>query len=463
MVRIAPVALQDNPRLLWLDPRDLDIREGDTVIVHTEKGLDFGVSKDIIEVGEDQVKRLRSRLRPVERIADDRDLARIRDLRQKGRDALPRFKQLAAETNEDMHPVMVEYLFDGDRAIFFFEAEERVDFRDLVRKLANEFHVRVDMRQVGVRDEARLVGGLGHCGQELCCRRLGGDFNPVSIRMAKEQDLSLNPQKISGVCGRLMCCLRYEYDAYKDFHSRAPKQNGRIETPHGTAKVVSLDVPREQVTVRVERGDKNVTFPLSAMDPVPEDAENKRPTSIGEAFDEYANPDPFGASVAFGAFDTAGFTRESKLGTAQAHHNPASKRNGVDAGGSSSEHRKPRRRRGNGGKPADQARQQHSGRKGKPQGGDSAQPGKDQPSHRRRCRRPAAIQQGQAPQGAPRQPRQDKPKGQQPAGRPRPGQKSSGLSHGQKPSSHAEGAPAGVRRKRRRSHHTGTTTGSEGE
>ena len=132
---------------------------------------------------------------------------------------------MAAEASADMHPVSVEFLLDGDKAVFYFEAEERVDFRDLVRKLAAHFHVRIDMRQIGVRDEARMVGGLGHCGQELCCKRLGGEFCPVSIRMAKEQDLSLNPQKISGVCGRLMCCLRYEFDAYKDFKGRAPKQN----------------------------------------------------------------------------------------------------------------------------------------------------------------------------------------------------------------------------------------------
>ena len=140
---------------------------------------------------------------------------------------------MASEANGDMHPVSVEYLFEGDKAIFYFEAEERVDFRELVRKLAAHFRVRIDMRQIGVRDEARMVGGLGHCGQELCCKRLGGEFCPVSIRMAKEQDLSLNPQKISGVCGRLMCCLRYEFDAYKDFKSRAPKQNATVETPDG--------------------------------------------------------------------------------------------------------------------------------------------------------------------------------------------------------------------------------------
>lgn len=141
------------------------------------------------------------------------------------------FKEFAEDASDQMRPVMVEFLFDGDKAVFYFEAEERVDFRDLVRKLAGHFHVRVDMRQIGVRDGARLVGGLGHCGQELCCKRLGGEFSPVSIRMAKEQNLSLNPQKISGCCGRLMCCLRYEYETYKEVNSRAPKHGAKVEVP----------------------------------------------------------------------------------------------------------------------------------------------------------------------------------------------------------------------------------------
>ena len=134
------------------------------------------------------------------------------------------------------------------------------------------------MKQIGVRDEARLVGGIGHCGQELCCRRLGGGFDPVSIRMAKEQDLSLNPQKISGLCGRLMCCLRYEYEAYKDFHGRAPKKNARITTPDGEGKVVDMNVPREIITIRVE-DEKPVKVPLADFE---EPDEGARPNEVGE-------------------------------------------------------------------------------------------------------------------------------------------------------------------------------------
>ena len=279
MVRIAPINLYYNPKTLWFDAGDLDVRAGDGVIVSTARGTEFGrAAHDVFEADEAQIKKLKSPLKPVKRIATDEDEARAAELEAKSREALPVFKEMAAEGNGDMHPVSVEYLFEGDKAIFYFEAEERVDFRELVRKLAAHFRVRIDMRQIGVRDEARMVGGLGHCGQELCCKRLGGEFCPVSIRMAKEQDLSLNPQKISGVCGRLMCCLRYEFDAYKDFKSRAPKQNATVETPDGPAKVVDLDVPREIVSLKI-MGEKPVKVPLADFDP-PEEGSNRpsRPT-----------------------------------------------------------------------------------------------------------------------------------------------------------------------------------------
>lgn len=279
MVRIAPVNLQYNPKTLWFDAGGLEVRAGDGVVVTTARGTEFGrAADDVFEADEAQVKRLKSALKPVVRIATEADEAQVAEMERKSAEALPLFKELAAQTSDEMRPVSVEYLFDGDRAVFYFESENRVDFRELVRTLSSRLHVRVDMRQIGVRDEARIVGGLGHCGQELCCKRLGGEFCPVSIRMAKEQDLSLNPQKISGVCGRLMCCLRYEFDAYKDFKSRAPKKNAQVDTPAGPAKVVDLDVPREVVSLKVE-GEKPVKVPLSAFD-APE--EGTRPKAVGE-------------------------------------------------------------------------------------------------------------------------------------------------------------------------------------
>lgn len=300
MVRIAPVRLSFNPKTLWFDANGLDLAVGDRVVVRTARGREFGsVSAALFDMDPDEVKNLKSPLKPVERIATDDDIARSDEMLTLSNEALPLFRQLAAETVPDMSPVAVEYLFEGDKAVFYFESEERVDFRDLVRKLASEFHVRVDMKQIGARDGARMVGGLGHCGQELCCRRLGGEFNPVSIRMAKEQDLSLNPQKISGTCGRLMCCLRYEYEAYKDFHSRAPKKNAKIETPEGEGKVVDLDVPREIVSIKVGT-EKPVKIPLEDMD-VPE--EGARPNAVGqEAWDRANEPAMLATDSAFGLF-----------------------------------------------------------------------------------------------------------------------------------------------------------------
>ena len=158
-----------------------------------------------------------------------------------------------------MKPVGVEYLFGGEKVVCYFAAEDRVDFRQLVRELSHELHARIDMRQIGVREEAAIVGGYGHCGQELCCRRFGHEFQPVSIRMAKEQDLPLNSSKISGACGRLMCCLRYEFEAYRDFKSRAPKRNAVIDTPLGKAKIVEYDTPKEELLLRVENASSHLT------------------------------------------------------------------------------------------------------------------------------------------------------------------------------------------------------------
>lgn len=248
---------------LYFDPAGTTPQAGDHVIVETERGTEIG---RVTEAPYDaEPADVPGQLKPIKRVADEQDLARAEELHAKEREAKPVFRQLINERKLDMKPVDVEFLFDGDKIVFYFSAEERVDFRDLVRDLASRYHARIDMRQVGVRDEARIVGGIGHCGEELCCGRFGSDFQPVSIRMAKEQDLPLNPLKISGLCGRLMCCLRYEYDAYKDYKSRAPKRGAMISMPQGEAKVVDLNTPKETVTLRGEDG-KNLTVPLAMMD-----------------------------------------------------------------------------------------------------------------------------------------------------------------------------------------------------
>lgn len=261
---------------LWFDPQGLDIVEADYAICSTERGKEIGlVTADPFEV---EQKELRAPLKPVLRIATEEDLDRADDLARKGEAAMADFRDLVRQNDLEMKPVGVEYLFGGEKAVFYFAAEDRVDFRQLVKDLSARLHTRVDMRQIGVRDETRLVGGIAHCGQELCCARFGGQFEPVSIRMAKEQDLPLNSTKISGVCGRLMCCLRYEFEAYRDFKQRAPKKNAVIQTPLGTAKIVEYDTPKEQLALRLENG-KQIRVPLGEMEA--SDAAKKKSEELG--------------------------------------------------------------------------------------------------------------------------------------------------------------------------------------
>ncbi len=264
MPTVIPVRMHFSAQDLWFKPGNTGARAGDHVIVNTERGTEFGLATaDPFSVPDSECKG-KGELKSVVRIANDSDIARAEKLAAQGEEAMPTFRKLVKESNLDIKPVGVEFLFGGEKAVFYFAAEDRVDFRDLVRDLAGAFHQRVDMRQIGVRDEARLAGGYAPCGQELCCVRFGGQFEPVSIRMAKEQDLPLNSSKISGVCGRLMCCLRYEFEAYRDFKQRAPKKNNLIDTPLGKAKIVEYNTPKETLLLRLENG-KSFTIALKDM------------------------------------------------------------------------------------------------------------------------------------------------------------------------------------------------------
>ena len=264
MPTVIPVRMHFNAQDLWFNPGKSQAKAGDHVIVATERGTEFGLATaDPFNVPDNEMKG-KGELKLVVRIATDKDVARAEELANQGEQAMPVFRKLVKESGLDIKPVGVEFLFGGEKAVFYFAAEDRVDFRDLVRDLAATFHQRVDMRQIGVRDEARLAGGYAPCGQELCCVRFGGQFQPVSIRMAKEQDLPLNSSKISGVCGRLMCCLRYEFDAYRDFKQRAPKKNNLIDTPLGKAKIVEYNTPKETLQLRLENG-KSFTIALKDM------------------------------------------------------------------------------------------------------------------------------------------------------------------------------------------------------
>lgn len=267
MTSVVPVKFAYAVRDLWFDQARSYAQEGDHVICTTERGTEIGlVTAQAKEVSDEELAQKigNSVLKPVLRVATDDDLARAEELAQRGDDAFPTFRELVVASGLDMKPVGVEYLFGGEKVVCYFAAEERVDFRQLVRDLSHELHQRIDMRQIGVREEAAVVGGFGHCGQELCCARFGLSFEPVSIRMAKEQDLPLTSNKISGACGRLMCCLRYEFEAYRDFKGRAPKRNAVIDTPLGKAKVAEYDTPKEQLALRLENG-KVVRIPLAEM------------------------------------------------------------------------------------------------------------------------------------------------------------------------------------------------------
>ncbi|WP_321971177.1 regulatory iron-sulfur-containing complex subunit RicT [Paratractidigestivibacter sp.] len=267
MPNVIPVKLEYAVHELWFDPAGTGAQEGDHVIVQTERGHEIGLAVgDAQSMNNDELTLAigHAQLKSVLRICSDADLDHAEQLAQRGDEALPVFRRYASASGLEMKPVGVEFLFDEDKAVCYFAAEDRVDFRQLVRDLSRELHVRIDMRQIGVREEAAIVGGYGHCGQELCCRRFSTSFDPVSIRMAKEQDLPLNSTKISGACGRLMCCLRYEFEAYRDFKGRAPKRNAVIDTPLGKGKIVEYNTPKEQIVLRLE-GGKTIRVDLADM------------------------------------------------------------------------------------------------------------------------------------------------------------------------------------------------------
>lgn len=253
-------------KTLWFDPQEIRPNLGEIVLVSTERGEELGLVYQ--ETHEVKQQDLPAELKPLIRIATQEDLEKAVELAELEKAAMPVFKEMIEKNGlNTMNPIDVEYVFSRDRIIFYFSADERVDFRTLVRDLASHFQARIDLRQIGVRDEARSVGGVGHCGELLCCARMGAEFAPVSIRMAKDQGLPLNPLKISGLCGRLMCCLRYEVDAYRDFNKRAPNRNANIDTPLGAAKVSERDALRELVTLMIDTGEstEKLDVPIASI------------------------------------------------------------------------------------------------------------------------------------------------------------------------------------------------------
>ena len=258
MTRIAPVKFLPSQKAFWFDAGDIEIQKDERVVVDTVRGMRIGtLSDDIFEGSEEELSKKAQTLRCVLRKATSDDECTCTENKELEEEALIEFKKLIVEEKKDMRAVDVEFSLDRKNAIFYFEAEERIDFRSVVKKLASKYHTHVDMRQISARERARHEGGFGVCGQELCCTRFHSSFSPISIRMAKEQGLSLNQQKIAGCCGRLMCCLNYEYEEYKKFNKRAPKMNAKISTPDGIARVCGIDMIHETISLRVEDGAHN--------------------------------------------------------------------------------------------------------------------------------------------------------------------------------------------------------------
>ena len=250
MVEIISVRFQSGGKQYYFNPDGRQFQIGDGVIVETSRGTEYGEcvqANSMIDESE-----LTAPLRPVIRVATEEDRQTVEANREKEKKAFSICQQKIAEHGLDMKLVKAEYSFDGSKVLFFFTSEGRVDFRALVKDLAGAIHARIELRQIGVRDEAKMLGGLGICGKPFCCSQFLDEFQPVSIKMAKTQNLSLNPTKISGTCGRLMCCLKYEQEAYEDLVKHAPKQESFVETPDGAGTVSSVNLLRQTVQVRLE-------------------------------------------------------------------------------------------------------------------------------------------------------------------------------------------------------------------
>ena len=257
MTEVISVKFKETGRAYYFSPAGKTVKVGDSVIVETQNGNEFGIVSEGNHKVEDEsvVQPLKKMLR----FANEKDFKKLEDNKKKEAEAFTLCEKLVEEHKLDMKLVEVEYSFDGGKIIFFFTSEGRVDFRELVKDLAAKFHTRIELRQIGVRDEAKMLGGIGICGQPYCCKQFLSDFQPVTIKMAKEQGLSLNPTKISGSCGRLMCCLKYEQDAYEYLNSFTPHVGATVKTKDGLATVIDVNLITGNLYVKLIDSD---TIPI---------------------------------------------------------------------------------------------------------------------------------------------------------------------------------------------------------
>ena len=250
MVKVVGVKFKEAGKAYFFAPGEFEPKQGEAVIVETARGLEYGtVSMTVREISEEE---LVSPLKEIVRIATPQDKAQMEKNKKKEKEALIICEEKIAAHKLDMKLVDVEYTFDGNKILFYFTAEGRVDFRELVKDLAAVFRTRIELRQIGIRDEAKMLGGIGICGRGLCCSTYLDAFHPVSIKMAKEQGLSLNPTKISGNCGRLMCCLKYEQNCYDEYSKIAPSIGAVVSTPRGKGIVQSTVILEGKAKVKLD-------------------------------------------------------------------------------------------------------------------------------------------------------------------------------------------------------------------
>lgn len=262
MTKVVSIRFHEAGKAYHFDPGEFRLHLGDSVIVETSEGTDMGyVSEEAVDMPEGQIVQP---LRSVVRKATPEDEDKYRIKKEREQEAYEICVQKIEARGLKMNLVNAEFSTDGKKIIFFFTADGRVDFRELVKDLAAVFRIRIELRQIGARDQARMVGGLGMCGRELCCCSFLDGFIPVSIKMAKEQGLSMNPSKISGACGRLMCCLKYEQEAYEDALSRLPRQGDTVMTPKGRGTIMNVDLLKENVAVRLEYEENSENEHFSA-------------------------------------------------------------------------------------------------------------------------------------------------------------------------------------------------------
>lgn len=251
MAEVIGVRFKDTGKVYYFDPGEERLARGDKVIVETARGIECGeVAMENQEISDEAIVQP---LRKLIRIATKEDLDRVEENRRKEKIAFGICEKKIADRGLEMKLVEVEYTFDNSKILFYFTADGRVDFRELVKDLAGQFRTRIELRQIGVRDEAKMLGGIGICGRPFCCGSFLGGFQPVSIKMAKEQGLSLNPVKISGACGRLMCCLKYEQEAYQDLLRTTPKVNALVSTPEGKGVVIDQNLLTGKLTIRLDK------------------------------------------------------------------------------------------------------------------------------------------------------------------------------------------------------------------